>query len=544
MSFWTKIYSLWRQPTKKANLAEATYIPYFDGNDSFPLKWHQAISESPSATACISTIQDFLEGFGFSDPELEKKIVNSRGETMFQIHQKTCKDFGEFEGFYWHFMYNAQGRITEWRVLPFENCRLGKPDDDGFISKIYHNPYFGTSDYQTIKRKTDSICYDVYDPKAVQSQIAQSQRDDKGYSSYKGQVLFVGTTTALSRFYPLPEAHSAFDWMKTEAGVGDYHNDNVNNGMLQPFMLLMKGDPNAPINNPDSTDTTTQQTQAEAFDDIVSSNFMGAKRVGNMWVHWVQNPDEKPEVLAFPSNNSGDLFITTDNQCTKKITVAFKVPAILANINEGVSLGGDGNQVRVAVKLMQQRVIKKQRVLTDAYQAVLRTFSEAYVQEIFIAPYNPYPELEVIDDKIWNAMSREEQRDWIEKNTEIELFDPVEPTPATEPLPTQARISNAIPVSFPESIRKNVKKALDYQDKMGLKCTSTGGKLLSNAIINNENLGFRNLKRIYNYLKRNEGFKNSIYSEGCDVVSYHAWGGKEMEVFLENELKRLNAWLN
>lgn len=462
---------------------------------------------------------------------------------MFQIHQKTCKDFAEFEGFYWHFMFNAQGKITEWRVLPFENCRLGKPDSNGYISQIFYNPYFGTGDYTTIKQ--NSVVYPCYNPKYVQGEIQKAERDENGASLYRGQVLFVGTTTALSRFYPLPEAHSAFDWMKTEAGVGDYHNDNVNNGMLQPFMLLMKGDPNAPINNPDSTDTTEQQTQAEAFDEIVSSNFMGAKRVGNMWVHWVQNPDEKPEVLAFPSNNSGDLFITTDNQCTKKITVAFKVPAILANINEGVSLGGDGNQVRVAVKLMQQRVIKKQRLLTDAYQGVLRTFSEAYIQEIFIAPYNPYPELEVVDDKIWAAMSREEQRDWIEKNTEIELFDEVEPQLEPQvPIPSQNGISNKIPVGFPESVRKKIKKALEYQDKMGLKCQSRGGRMLSESIINNENLGYRNLKRIYNYVNKRAEFENKLYSEGCEAVMYHAFGGQEMKNFLETELKRLNAWLN
>jgi hypothetical protein len=544
MSFWTKIYSLpkvlnlWRQPTRRTNLAEVTYLPYFDQHDNFPLKWHQAISESPSATACVSTIQDFLEGFGFSDPSLEKKIVNGRDETMFQIHQKTCKDFGEFEGFYWHFMFNRQGKITEWSVLPFENCRLGKPDSNGYINKIYYNPYFGTGDYKTIRESTKA--YHCYNFKDVQTQIGEEGEN------YLGQVLFVGTTNALSRFYPLPEAHSSYDWMRAEAGVADYHNDNINNGLLQPYMLIMKGDPNEPVRNPDASSTEEPQTQAQAFDEIVSSNFMGAKRVGNAWVHWVQNPDEKPEVLTFPSNNSGDLFVTVDNQCTKKITISFKVPAVLANIHEGVSLGGDGNQIRVAVKLMQQRVIKRQRILTDSYQKILINFYQPYAQEITIAPYNPYPELEVLDDKIWNALSTEEKRDWIEKNTEIELVDPVEPQ-LTQPTPGtngQNKITNALPVSFPENVRKSVKKALDYQDKMSLKCSSGGGRMLSEAIINNENLGYRNLKRLYNYLKKNEVQKDRTFMDGCEAVKYAAFGGKEMETFLENELKRFNAWLN
>lgn len=521
---------------RRENLTYDKYLPYFDDFDNFPLKWHKAISDSPSATACVSTIQDFLEGFGFSDTALEKKVVNSRGETMFQIHQRTTKDFGEFEGFFWRFMYDATGKITEWDVLPFENCRLGKPDSKGFISKILYNPYFGTSDFQ-IKR--DTVDYDTFAPKNVRAQMLE--QGDK----YKGQVLFVGTTNALSRFYPLPEAHSAYKWMRTEAGVADYHEDNINNGFLQPFMLIMKGNPNEPSKNPEYTSVPEgeRKTRGQEFDEVVSANFMGAKRVGNMWVQWVENPDEKPETLTFPSNNSGDQFLQLDQQATKKITVAFKVPSILANINEGVSLGGDGNMIRVAVKLMQQRVIKKQRTLTDAYSQVLANFSTPYAQDIVIVPYNPYPELEVLDDKIWDALTVEERRKWIEENTEIELFDDDALT-VESPASPVAKIANVVPVAFPEKVRAIVKKSLEYQDKMGIPCGGKAGRQVSEDIMNNVNMGQRQLKRIYSYLKKNEKFSNSAFSEGCGAIQYQAWGGKEMFDFLEVELKRLDAWLN
>ncbi len=354
---WFKIYNLQRVPELFQNLfklGEDKYIPYYNQRDSFPIDWHRAISESPSAVACLSTIQDFMQGHGFSDTDLEKKIVNSKGEDLFQIHQKTCKDFGEFEGFYWLFKYNPSGRITDWQVLPFENCRLGAPDDKGFISKILYNPFFGTPEYNGNKKYT--VVYDVYNPKQVQAQMKQQGM------KFKGQVMFFGTTTATSRYYPLPEAYAGVKWMGIEKGAADYHEDNINNAFLQPFMLIMKGDPNAPYHNPGSTDTETEpMTNAQAFDEVVGQNFMGAKRVGNMFVHWANDPNEKPEVLTIPSNNNGDLFVTIDNQATKKITIVFKVPGILANIHEGVSLGGDANQIRVAVQLMQQRVVREQR---------------------------------------------------------------------------------------------------------------------------------------------------------------------------------------
>lgn len=531
VNVFTKIYNLWRQPTRRTNLTTEKYIPYYDGMDNFPLVWHQAISESPSGTSCVSTIQDFLEGEGFDPTELENIVVNSKGETLFQIHQKVSKDFGEYEGFYFLLRYNRLGNVTEWEVLPFENCRLGKPDDKGYISKIHYNPFFGTADY---KQNKDTTCYDVFNPKAVTAQIA---RDG---DSFKGQVFFYGTTNALSRFYPMPEGHSAMKWLKVEAGVADYHEDNINNGFLQPFMLLMKGDPNAPVNNPDSESSERPQTQAELFDEIVSANFMGAKRVGNMFVHWVTSAEEAPTVLNFPSNNSGDQFITLDTQATKKITVAFKVPAILANINEGVSLGGDGNMIRVAVKLMQQRVKPMQRIMTDSYEKILKLMKPGYNDSVKITPYNPYPELEILDDKIWDEMTTDERRDWIEANTDIVLIDVPTQNPAS---PTVPRVSNAIPAGIPDKIRSSVKKALAHVDKMGLTCMSRGGRMVADSILNNENMGVRQMKRIYNYLKKRDTLKNSTF-DGCEAMNYHAWGGKEMEVFLENKLKEVDQWLN
>lgn len=532
--------NLLRQKPGRNQKTPEGYLPYFK-DDRFPLYWHKTISESPSASSCVSTIIDFLEGFGFSDTELEKLVVNSQGETFFQIHQKTAASFGEFEGFYWHFMYNAAGKIVEWRVLPFESCRLGVPDDKGWISKIFYNPFFGTDEYisESGKYKRDTIEYHVYNPIGISPQI-QNEKD-----KYQGQVLFVGTTTATSRFYPFPEAMSSEKWMKIETGTADYHEDNINNGLHQPYILVMKGDPNAPSNNPEYSSTESPISAAQEFNAIIGSNFTGAKRVGNVMVQWVNigASEEVPEIVPIPSNANGDLFINLDDQATKKITVAFKVPAILANINEGVSLGGDGNMIRVAVKLMQQRSVKKQRVLTDAYRTALTKLEKPYAQEVVIVPWNPYPELEVIDDKIWNAMTQEEQRKWINDNTEIELIVDA-PVDNPEPVqPAQARFNNAIPVGFPETIRNTVRKALKMDELRGMECSTKSGRGVSEQILNNKTMSLRQAKRIYNYLKKRPELANAAHDD-CEAITYNQWGGKEMESFLEAKLNEVDAWLN
>lgn len=535
-----QIFNLLRQKPGRHQKTPEGYLPYFK-DDRFPLSWHKTISESPSASSCVSTIIDFLEGFGFSDTDLENLVVNSQGETLFQIHQKTSSSFGEFEGFYWHFMFNPSTKIVEWRVLPFESCRLGVPDDRGWISKIFYNPFFGTDEYVSDygKYKKDTIEYHAYNPVGIPAQIAKEK--DK----YQGQVLFVGTTTATSRFYPYPEAMSAEKWMKIETGTADYHEDNINNGLHQPYILVMKGNPNDPSTNPEYSSSEHPITVAQEFNEVIGSNFMGAKRVGNVMVQWVNigAGEEVPEVVPIPSNANGELFINLDDQATKKITVAFKVPAILANINEGVSLGGDGNMIRVAVKLMQQRSVKKQRVLTDAYRIALSKLEQPYLKEVVIVPWNPYPELEVIDDKIWDAMTVEERRKWINDNTEIVLLEE-DLLDNTDPVqPTQARITNAIPVSFPESIRNTVRKALKMEQDRDMQCSKRGGRDVSEQILNNNTMSLNQAKRIYNYLKKRPELANAA-SDDCDAIQYNQWGGKEMELFLEAKLNEVKAWLN
>lgn len=537
---WFKIYNLWRQPAPRNAGNTDKYLPYNSpcgAYDSFPLVWDKAIQESPSASSCLSTIQDFMEGFGFSDTALEKLVVNAKNETFWQIHHQTVKSFSEFEGVYWLLRFNSLSGTTEWEVLPFENCRLGVPDDKGYISQIFYNPFFGTSEYSgSDKKKT--VVYDVYNPKAVKEQLIRDK--DK----FKGQVLFIGTTTARSRYYPMPRSYSVMPWMKSEAGIADYHEKKIDDGFLQPYILVVKGDPNEPSKNPDYQNTNGDQpaTEAQVFEEQVSENFMGRKNHQVLMVQWVNTAlgQEAPEVVTIPTNANSDTFITLDNQATKKITVGWNVPAILANIHEGVSLGGDGNMVRVAVKLMQQRVIKKQRLLTDAYQQVLKNWVAPYLQDIVIVPYNPYPELEIVDQKIWDALTLEERREWINDHTEIELIE----TEVESPNQAQAKIVNAVPVAFPERVRENARKAIEYQDKMGLKCSTGGGRQVSQAIVDNSNMGIRQLTRIYNYLKKRPQFANSPYNEGCEAISYQAWGGKEMYDFLDVKLKELHTWLN
>ncbi|HZI25022.1 MAG TPA: hypothetical protein VFD46_08095 [Chryseolinea sp.] len=518
--------SLIRQPATSGQInKQSNYILYGE-NDAFPLKLSKAVEESPATSACISTLADFIEGDGFSVPEVGKIIVNKRGETFDDIHCQISTSFATYEGFALNVKYSILGKITELRVMSFENCRLSVPDAAGNISKIHYNPYYGTGDY----RIQQTVIYDAYDPDPAVVQY-QIKRDK---NKYKGQIYYVGTTKALHRFYPQPEYYSAKFWMSVDSLIGSYWFNNLENGFLQSVIFKLIGDPSLPSKNPRYQDANGNSTKTvgEEFSDMMSERFSGAERVGNIMTWWAANKEEFPEVQAFPSDAKADVFTSVQKATIQNITISTKVPAILANISEGVSLGSDGNTILAAVKLMQQRVVKKHHYLERIYTQLFSNWKDPVNYEISILHYSLYESDNTVDDNIWQEMTSEERRNWIKKNTNIELVDIVQ----TQQAQNFKDVSYS---NYPQGARDNAKRALSHQDTAKVKCGTKMGWDIAKTLVDGTPITYKMIKRIKNFLNTHEGVKNNSFSDNCDTVLYHAWGGKEMQDWVNEKVKEV-----
>lgn len=522
-----------RQPagTGQKDLAR-DILPYFPGDNAWPLKHAKSIQDSETATACLDTVIKFTRGSGFSKPELEKVKAN-KDQNFWEFHLDVVKSWRTFKGFYINVKYNRRAEPVEWYVLPFENCRLAVPDERGYISKVIYNPFFGVALEE--KRDQDKDYYTFNpDPKVVAEQMAECGR------SYPGQVFYYGETTPLSRFYPRPQEASVHPWMKIEAAISVFHEENLDGGMFQSVLLRMIGDPNASSQHPDDQYWNESQqawvstrTVGQRFNDEMQQ-FTGSARVAAFMVQWAAKVEEWPDLQPFPSNNNSEIMNALSDRATDKIALGFNVPGILANVVKGGQLGGDGNQVRVAVKLMQSRTADDQKMLTMQYEKIGLVPRGT---DLKITPYNPFPELEIIDKQIWEALTVEERRLWIEENTPYKLL----PTPTAQPaLPahTQAKISNVLWTDYPEKARENAKKALNWADK----CPGTKmGRERSQRIIDGLPLSFKEVQSIYRWMTKNAWAKDRIPGEDCNAVLYLAWGGADMEKWAGERIKSING---
>jgi hypothetical protein len=440
----------------------------------------------------------------------------------------TSESLAVYEGFALNVKYSPEGKITQFYYVPFENCRLAEPDSIGIISEIKYNPYFGTNQYKQSSTET----YDTFNPDQA---VVMSQMKRRG-KGYKGQILYWGSTRALSRFYPQPSYYSSKNWMEVDARIGEFHVNNLRNGFLQSVLFKIIGNPNAPSTMDSAFDSTNNvqesvKTVGEAFDEMMSESFSGTERVGNVMALWANNKDEFPSVEAFPSSANAQVLDLLQTLTTKNITIATKVPAILANIHEGVSLGGDGNTIEASVKLMQQRVAKWQSRLEQEYIKIFKNWYTPVDIDIEIVDHNPFPSEGAIDPLVWAELNPETKKKYIQDHTNIEYVEPVQ-QPSVNP-------TNLLYNSYPEKARTNSEKAIRWNLQSPGQCGTKMGWDLANSISEGKPISYKTIKRLNRYLKNNEIHMNKPFNESCETVLFHAWGGKEMYEWTKNKIQEV-----
>ena len=110
---------------------QALNIQTYGEDNLYPQVFRDIVHASPSGNECIDRLADFIEGNGFKDELFSEYVINRHGDTMDGVHCRMCQDMAMFNGISLHVNYNVFGEIVELNHVPFENCRLTEPDENG-----------------------------------------------------------------------------------------------------------------------------------------------------------------------------------------------------------------------------------------------------------------------------------------------------------------------------------------------------------------------------------------------------------------------------
>ena len=95
---------------------------------------------------------------------------------------------------------------------------------------------------------------------------------------------------------------------------------------------------------------------------------------------------------------------------------------------------------------------------------------------------------------------------------------------------------------YPDGVKSNAKKALEWADKNGWgSCGTPVGKQRANQLAKGQPISVDTIKRMYSFLSRHEGDleTSTAYGDGCGKLMYDAWGGKAGLGWSRNKLRTL-----
>ena len=338
-------------------------IQTYGEDNLYPQHLRRITSASGTAELCLARYAEFIEGNGFIEDLTAEQSVNITKETFDDLLHLLAEDVARYGGLALHVNYNILGEVTSVAHVPFEHCRLAEADDKGNVTKVVVYGDWGCERERRIdNRKIDKIDLFNNDPDVVQAQIEEAG----GIQSYKGQVLWL--SMAGKAVYPTPIYDSAITEISTDEALGNIKYRNARNNFLLSCMLITKkGVPQI-----DESGREVENSVIEA-DDLLA--FQGDENTSKILLLELENEEDKPEIVSFPSRNYDKDFSVTDSSVVERIYAQFHQELFYA-IRTG-RLGFSGNVMRDAYEYYAGKVTNEQRFIERAFRRIYGEYNFA-----------------------------------------------------------------------------------------------------------------------------------------------------------------------
>lgn len=342
------------------------------GNDNlYPQNLQRIANASGTAELCLNRYAKFIEGFGFSNEQLAQTVINHAGTTADELLHDIASDVARFGGFALHVNYNVLCQITEVYFVPFEQCRLEEEDDEGNVAHIVLHPDWTGNKTRSGKKLTVYECsierINVFnpDPSVVMAEIL----DVGGIDSYKGQILWCSLDGKYQ--YPTPIYDSVITEISTDEGLGNIKYRNVRNNFLIACMLVAKK--GVPRMDENGNEVERQMISSE---DLVA--FQGDEKASKIMYVELENDEDEPKVVEFPTKNYDKEFSVTDASVIARIYSQFH-QELFYSIRIG-KLGFSGQVMQDAYQYYAGEVTNEQRFIERALTGLFKYWNDALLQ--------------------------------------------------------------------------------------------------------------------------------------------------------------------
>ena len=380
----TLVIDVWKRLTPWSKSAD---VYANDTDNAYPERMDRLINNSVTAKSAAAIMVQYLIGKGYGI-ENDSLIINKdKNLKLIDFADDAADDLVKQRGIFIHVNWNALYQVSDFSVIPYEWCRIGKTDSNDYAGKI-------AICREWLKpKKTDIQLIDVFNPrkKVIDAQVEKAG----GWEHYKGQVLFVNMDTKL--LYPLSRIDSVSEDCDSEAQASVYKNRLLRKGFFGNTLVVTR-----PLvgEGLDSKALLDAESEREQFQKAIKES-LGAENTGGVLCLEMDFAGEKLEdailIKQIESKIDDKLFDYTETSVRENILIAFNnLPSGLVKTNESSLFGNSGEAIREMKRTYWENTTKERNLLTSVINQLLarsQDYSSLSIEPIKLiedaAPDNP-----------------------------------------------------------------------------------------------------------------------------------------------------------
>jgi hypothetical protein len=351
-------------PRVDVNYLTRFNLQTYGADNLYPQHLQDITGASGTTELCLNRYSKFIEGYGFDNEAFASYRVNRQGTTGDELLHDVAEDVARFGGFALHVNYNVLCQVTEVSFVPFENCRLEESDAVGNVAHIVIHPDWKGKKTRAGKRLTVDDKHisriNVFNPDPVV--VTQEILNAGGIEHYNGQILWCSKDGV--GVYPTPIYDACIVDISTDEGLGNIKNRNVRNNFLVACMLISKK--GVPKVGEDGEYADDEQMISD--EDLLA--FQGDENSSKIMNVTLENDEDAPQVIPFPTKNIDKEFSTTDASVIERIYAQFH-QELFYSIRIG-KLGFSGDVMRDAFEYYAGEVTNEQRFIERGFERLFR----------------------------------------------------------------------------------------------------------------------------------------------------------------------------
>lgn len=354
---------------------------YKNGDDNaYPERMERYRNNSITATmASNKMIQNLLgKGFGEADNLRIGKVK------LIDLADDVARDLVDNRGVFIQVNYDANFDISDFKVLPFGQCRVGEKD-----SKEYNGKILVYKDWSGKVEKKNVQILNVYNPdkKVVAYQVEKAQ----GIENYKGQIFYYNMDNQY--YYPLARIDPVNHDCNSEYNASIYKDNILENGFIQSTFFITR--PLIDDGFIDPTDTQSllsrnkQESERDAF-RAAGKTMLGAKGTGGFMHMEVdfsgEDLSKAIEIKTVKSDVDPALFQFVEESATRKILMAYNNIPLGLVVSDNSMFGNSGDALQVMKETYWEDTWKERNLLETILNDLLKNMGNPDYTYVYIQP--------------------------------------------------------------------------------------------------------------------------------------------------------------